>query len=95
MSIFLNNFTRVMTLIMKIALLRASFSFSVTSWWRTVKRNNDVGGLPKSLHLKGLALDIVLDNLEDDEEFKAAAGDLGIHVYKEDDHLHCYERSFV
>lgn len=89
---FLYNFTRVLSLVLKVVLLRKDYEFSVTSWWRTEKRNNAVGGLPKSLHIKGLAVDIVLDSTANKAEFEKDANEIGLYVYDEGDHLHLYER---
>lgn len=89
---FLYNFTRVLSLVVKVVLLRKDYDFSVTSWWRTEKRNNEVGGLPKSLHIKGLAIDVVLDSTVDKASFDRDANEIGLYVYDEGDHLHLYER---
>jgi len=89
---FLYNFTRVLSLIVKVVLLRKDYEFSVTSWWRTEKRNDAVGGLSKSLHIKGLAIDVVLDETVDKAAFDRDANEIGLYVYDEGDHLHLYER---
>lgn len=68
--------------------LKAQFGFSVTSWWRTVKRNQEVGGVPNSKHLSGLAIDLVLDNPSDNQAFIQAAQGLGLFVLDEGDHIH-------
>ena len=39
----------------------AEANASITSWYRTPKRNKLVGGRPNSRHLKGLAADVVYD----------------------------------
>jgi len=41
--------------------LQAAYSFSVTSWWRTIHRNETVGGCRHSKHLNGEAIDVVYD----------------------------------
>ena len=46
----------------KIAQLQAITPFSVTSWWRSRQRNQDKGGHVDSLHLIGLAVDVILDD---------------------------------
>ncbi len=61
---------------------------SVTSWIRTRYRNELVGGLPTSLHLHGLACDIVFDPPETPGRAATAAGVLGLHCLIEHDHLH-------
>lgn len=88
----LTDYFRVLSLLLRVALLRENYPFSVTSWWRTVKRNDAVGGLPKSLHLRGLAIDVVLDPEVNQVDFRIAAEKVGIYVYDEGDHLHLYER---
>lgn len=69
--------------------LRCRFPFSVTSWLRTPSRNEMFGGAEHSLHLSGLAVDVVLDSGESEEDFKAAcqrielvhiAFESGIHI---------------
>ena len=93
MESFLLNFTKISSLITKVLILRKSHEFSVTSWLRTIDRNAKVGGLPKSLHLSGLAVDVVLDNKEETDVFKEACNSIGVYCYDEGDHLHLYERS--
>lgn len=80
-----------MTFAEKIAVLRARYYFSVTSWWRTEKRNRAVGGAANSQHLNGLAVDVVLDDPKDQENFVADCAGLGLNVIVEGDHLHVME----
>lgn len=40
----------------------AGIPFVITSSWRSVKRNKDVGGKDNSAHLRGLAVDIKCNN---------------------------------
>lgn len=87
----LYNLARVFSLVCKINILHQLYSFSVTSWFRTEARNALVGGLPKSMHLKGLAIDIVLDPNVSLKDFKADADMLGLYVYNSGDCLHIYE----
>lgn len=61
---------------------------SVTSWWRTEKRNADVGGLVNSRHLDGVGADAVPDPGEDRDAVIASARALGLQVVDEGDHLH-------
>ena len=89
---FLMNFSKISSLITKVLILRKSHEFSVTSWLRTIDRNDLVGGLPKSLHLSGLAVDVILDKKEEVDVFKEACNSIGVYCYDEGDHLHLYER---
>lgn len=71
--------------------LQKRFGFSVTSWFRSPKRNKAKGGMSTSKHLKGLAVDAVLDNMQDTNakaELTAAARAMGLGVVDEGDHLH-------
>lgn len=89
------NFAKALNLAMKVSILGINHEFSVTSWYRTEKRNNDVGGLIKSLHLEGLAIDVVLDDQDVLQAFIQSAQEIGIYIYNEGDHLHLYERVHV
>jgi uncharacterized protein YcbK (DUF882 family) len=68
--------------------LKSKHAFSVTSWWRTPKRNTAVGGSANSLHMLGLAVDTVLDNMDDRVVFVADATRLGCEAIYEGDHIH-------
>lgn len=72
----------------KVLYLCEEYSCSVTSWIRTDKRNNRVKGVKDSLHLKGLAVDVVLDNSRRFKKFVKAAKILGLDVIRENDHIH-------
>ncbi len=61
---------------------------SVTSWIRTTKHNTQVGGVPESKHLRGLAADLVLDNPDDHAALIARAQELGLTCRSEPDHVH-------
>jgi len=63
---------------------------SITSGRRSHKRNKRVGGHPRSLHLCGLAVDVVLDseNKSDSVHFKVFCKRLGLKVVVESDHFH-------
>jgi len=74
--------------IFKINALKCRFSFSVTSWFRSKKRNTYVGGVDNSMHLYGLAVDVVLDDPEDTKAFKQACWRLKLKCLDEGDHLH-------
>ena len=74
----------------KIAHLRDEFDFSVTSWWRSPKRNKAVGGVPNSRHVDGLGLDIVLDDVSQEPEVFGRIKELGLKFknYKDKNHIH-------
>jgi uncharacterized protein YcbK (DUF882 family) len=72
----------------KIMALYIETPFSVTSWIRTKKRNNTVGGNSSSYHKLGLAVDIVCDYEEDITTLINNAKRLGLGVCKEGDHKH-------
>lgn len=61
---------------------------SVTSWGRTQKRNAAVGGVPNSLHLVDLAVDVVYDQPISYATASELAAHLGLRVIRETDHDH-------
>lgn len=65
-------------------LLIAYNGFTVTSWWRTPWHNAEVGGVKASLHLLGLAWDV----LPVTDANAIALRSLGLTVINEGDHLH-------
>lgn len=74
----------------KVSQLQAVSPFSVTSWWRTRSRNRDVGGHVDSLHLIGLAIDIVLDSETDRAHFLHFVKRVGLKYieYDNSNHIH-------
>ena len=68
--------------------LQSEFDFSVTSWFRTKKRNKGVGGSGESFHLCGLGVDCVLDIPDDQDPFIKRARRLGLDAIFEGDHIH-------
>lgn len=64
-------------------LIRAQ-GMSITSWWRSPWKNAEVGGVPNSRHLFGLAWDVVPVTTENEMRLRA----LGLTVINEGDHLH-------
>lgn len=68
--------------------LRTRFHFSVWSWGRSARHNEDVDGHDDSMHLYGLAVDGGLDPGEDREAFERAAERLGLAVFHLEDHYH-------
>lgn len=61
---------------------------SVTSWTRSPKHNENVGGKPESLHLKGLAVDIVFDDPTANDVAVNYAHELGLDAVNETNHVH-------
>lgn len=61
---------------------------SITSGRRSRLRNAEVGGHPRSLHLCGLAFDVVLDDHSDSAGFAIMCERLGLKVVLEKDHIH-------
>lgn len=57
---------------------------TVTSWWRSPWHNKEVGGVANSLHMVGLAWDIIPASAENYSFLKS----LGLTVIDEADHLH-------
>ena len=72
----------------RLELMRKNFEFSVTSWFRSVKRNAKVGGHPNSKHLIGLGADIIPDNFTILSKFRSFAALHDISVLDEGDHWH-------
>jgi hypothetical protein len=71
-----------------VELLVRQHDASVTSWWRTEKHNEAVGGGVASDHLAGFAVDLVLDNSSGYARMAAHARSLGLDAAYEGDHLH-------
>ena len=65
-------------------LLIKSGGMNVTSWWRSTQKNFDVGGVANSLHLVGMAWDVVPVNASNVAKLRG----LGLKVINEGDHLH-------
>lgn len=65
-------------------LVIASKGMTVTSWWRTPWHNAEVGGVKASLHMLGLAWDVIPVT----DENANALRSLGLKVIDESDHLH-------
>lgn len=67
-------------------------SLSITSGYRCQMHNDDVGGTPKSMHKRGLALDIVIPPHIDQEEFYKMASESGFTfclLYADQNFVHC------
>ena len=56
-----------------------------TSWWRSARQNERVGGDAESQHLLGLALDLVSD---EPAELVASLREMGLTAVDEGDHVH-------
>lgn len=76
----------------RLAELQKIHAYTVTSWWRTVKRNEEVGGMVNSLHLSGLAVDCVLAPGQSKHIFLRDAKTVGLHGLVEGDHVHLQAR---
>lgn len=74
----------VLTLGLIYRLAIAQKGMTVTSWWRSPWHNAEVGGVKASLHLLGLAWDVV--PVTDGNAMMLAS--LGLTVINEGDHLH-------
>lgn len=61
---------------------------SVTSWYRTEKRNKAVGGVQNSRHMKGLAADVVYDQPLGREHRQTIARQYGLEILFEGSHDH-------
>jgi hypothetical protein len=72
----------------RVALLLQRYPGSVTSWFRSPARNAQVGGVPNSWHLLGLAIDVVFDEETDTDRASGLALRLGLEVHNEGDHYH-------
>jgi len=64
------------------------YEASVSSWGRTPKRNQFVGGVPGSYHLLWLGIDCILDDQKKSLEFEKDCATLGIQALYEGDHYH-------
>lgn len=81
--------------VVRVHALCRKFDGSVSSWIRTAKRNQLVGGAPHSEHLSGFAMDVVWDDPPAIAVVQTEAADLGLKVIRESDHDHIqpFERS--
>jgi uncharacterized protein YcbK (DUF882 family) len=75
-----------LVLVVKVDGVCRKYNASVTSWWRTIEHNARLpGAAAASLHLQGLALDVVYDGKRPTlSELQA----LGLRVIREKDHDH-------
>ena len=66
----------------------AELGGSITSWGRTSRHNQQVGGSATSRHLAWLAVDIVYDEPHEAAQRREVWEGLGLHFYPEGDHDH-------
>ena len=71
---------------MRVAWNKPLYRLSISSARRTPESNETAGGVPKSPHLRGIALDVLMDNITRQEQLifmkeAKAAGFNGIGVY--------------
>ena len=71
-----------------VILLCSKHRGSVSSWGRTPKHNQDVGGVQNSIHMLWLGCDVVLDMMLKDTGFEKDAELLGLNPIFEGDHYH-------
>lgn len=79
---------QIIDFVNSIILLWDEFPLSVTSWFRTPKRNKLKGGKEFSQHLRGLGIDVVLDDMSKVEKFYARINEYGLKFLNEGDHIH-------
>lgn len=61
-----------------------SQGMTITSWWRSPWHNAEVGGVKNSLHMIGLAWDIIPASAYNAAKLRS----MGLRVIDEYDHLH-------
>lgn len=77
------------TLLEKIEKLVASgVKIKITSGYRCEKHNKEVGGVPNSKHMKGMACDITSDNLEKAYEIAQKLGFSYVKIDKLKKYIH-------
>lgn len=77
-----------LTFCLHVRALAEQFNISVISWWRTEKRNADVGGHAQSFHLEGLGADLVPDDPTDIPAITDEARARGLQVSPKAGALH-------
>jgi hypothetical protein len=65
-------------------ILKYYFNFTITSWYRSPWKNENVGGLKTSWHLIGWAWDILPVNQDSINKITK----LGLHYLNEENHIH-------
>jgi len=79
---------RILSFVNKVLMLKIRWGFSVTSWGRTESRNAFIHGVPGSLHLLWMAVDVILDDMKKNVDFEKDADRLGLVGIFEGDHYH-------
>lgn len=75
---------------LEVARYNAGVPFRISSGYRTKAHNKEVGGVPKSLHLKGLAADILYKDQEEAIKIIVGLSEAGMSFIKlYDHHIHC------
>ena len=75
----------------QVVMIAAAYGWSVTSGYRSARRNATVGGVPNSRHLVGLAVDLASDvDSRAKEEIAYQLEAAGFVVLDEGDHLHVH-----
>jgi hypothetical protein len=62
----------------RIIMLGSRYNGSVISWGRSVKRNQEVGGLEPSLHVMWLAADVAFDTVAESTQAAQMATRVGL-----------------
>ncbi len=76
----------------KMGLINRICPGTISSGYRDRKLNTEVGGSWDSMHQLGLAVDVVLNDRDNDLKlFIRMAVRLGLFVYDEYDHVHVHE----
>lgn len=75
-----------------VVVLCLRWQMSVTSWVRSFDHNRDVGGNDNSLHLWGLAVDVVPDNWDNIDEILRDIKSVGLHYLVHKGHIHIQSR---
>ncbi len=77
-----------MDFIERVLILCSKHRGSITSWGRTPKHNEDVGGVPNSYHMVYLGCDVVLDVMIKNILFENDAHYFKLKPILEGDHYH-------
>lgn len=71
---------------------RSGVKFLISSGYRCEEYNKEVGGVPNSYHVQGLAVDILLPpdfkSLDDFAKFLESVGFRGIGIYRKQNFVH-------
>ena len=78
----------LVTFLLHVHTIAGAFGGSVTSWLRSTKHNAAVGGKLGSLHLVGLAVDLIFDDPAQKAHAAHYFARAGLWTINEGDHLH-------